>query len=195
MLHCLPKEKLVSCRRSTVRPSLLCFATLIFNFLFLVCSTVNAQQRITGKVTSGDSAIVGASVMVKGSTTATQTDAGGNFSINAPANSTLVISHVNFVSKEVKVSNRTSIAVALQPLDDQLGAVIVVGYGTQRKATLTGSVSQVAGAEVAKSPSPNVTSSLQGRLPGLIVNQRTGTPGRDNVGYHNSWRRYYSSSW
>ena len=138
-----------------------------------------AQQRITGKVTSGDSAVVGATVQVKGTTTATITDVGGNFSINAPGNSTLVISYVGFITQEVKTSNRTSVSIALLSANQQLGEVVVVGYGTQRKSTLTGSVSTVSGSDIVKSPSPNVTSSLEGRLPGLIVNQRTGSPGRD----------------
>lgn len=139
-----------------------------------------AQQRVTGKVATADSAIAGATVQVKGTTIATQTDAGGNFAIDAPANATLIISYVGYENREVKVSNRTSISINLQPTNQQLGEVIVVGYGTQKKATLTGSVSTVAGSEITKSPAPNVTNSLQGRLPGFIANQRIGTPGRDN---------------
>ena len=83
-----------------------------------MCSAVHAQQGITGKVTSGDSAIVGATVQVKGTTTATQTDAAGNFIINTPANSTLVVTHVGYLPREVKISARTSVTVALQPLDE-----------------------------------------------------------------------------
>src|SRR6266496_3842661 len=114
-----------------------------------------AQQKITGKVLSGDSAIAGATVQVKSSTIATQTDAGGNFAINAPGNATLIISYVGYATQEVKVSNRNSISINLQSTTQQLGEVVVVGYGTQRKATLTGSVSTVSGSDVAKSPSPN----------------------------------------
>ncbi len=62
----------------------------------------------------------------------------------------------------------------------QLGEVVVIGYGTQKKTTLTGSVATVSGREITKSPSPNVTNNLAGRLPGLIVNQRSGEPGRDD---------------
>jgi TonB-linked SusC/RagA family outer membrane protein len=153
---------------------------LFLIFLNLFSFFVFAQQRVTGKVTSGNSPVIGATVAVKNTTTATQTDNGGNFSIDAPANSTLVISSVGFATQEVSVGNRTSINVGLQTTEAELEQVVVVGYGTQKKSTLTGSVSTVTGAEVAKSPSPNVANSLQGRLPGLIANQRTGTPGRDN---------------
>src|SRR5688572_29914702 len=107
-----------------------------------------AQQKVTGRVVSGDSAIVGATVNLKGSTVSTVTDATGSFTIDVPANSTLVISYVGFVEQEVKVANRTSITITLRRADEQMGEVIVVGYGTQRKSTLTGSVSQVAGTEV-----------------------------------------------
>src|SRR3989337_2240517 len=80
-----------------------------------------AQQRITGKVATADSVIAGATVQVKGTTAATQTDAGGNFAIDAPANATLVISYVGYLNREVKVSNRTSISINLEPTNQQLG--------------------------------------------------------------------------
>src|SRR5690606_32544545 len=70
--------------------------------------------------------------------------------------------------------------VNLSTMSEGLGEVVVVGYATQRRETLTGSVSTVAGDEITKSPSSNVTSSLAGRLPGLVVNQRNGQPGRDD---------------
>lgn len=139
-----------------------------------------AQQRITGKVLADNQPVDGATIQVKGSAVSTLSAADGSFVINAPGNATLIISYVGYADQEIAVANRTSLSVSLQQLNQQLGEVVVVGYGTQKKATLTGSVATVAGSEVAKSPSPNVTSSLQGRLPGLIANQRSGTPGRDN---------------
>lgn len=139
-----------------------------------------AQQRVTGKVMSGNSPIVGATLQVKNSNIFSVTDASGNFSIEASPNATLVISSVGFATQEVKVDNRLSLTIEMQRSEEELEKVVVVGYGTQKKATLTGSVSTVNGEDVTKSPSPNVTSSLQGRLPGLIANQRSGTPGRDN---------------
>jgi TonB-linked SusC/RagA family outer membrane protein len=139
-----------------------------------------AQQRITGKVLAGDQPVEGATIQVKGSTVSTLSTADGAFAINAPGNATLVISYVGYADQEIAVANRTSISVSLQQVDQQLGEVVVVGYGTQKKATMAGSVATVSGSEIVKSPSPNVTSSLQGRLPGLIANQRSGVPGRDN---------------
>jgi TonB-linked SusC/RagA family outer membrane protein len=153
---------------------------LLLLLLNLFSFFVFAQQRVTGKVVSGNSPVVGATVTVKNTTTATQTDEGGNFSISAPANSTLVISSVGFATQEVKVGSNANVSVQLQSSDQTMESVVVVGYGTQRKATMTGSVSQVSGAEVTKSPAANLGASLQGRLPGLISNQRNGQPGRDD---------------
>lgn len=139
-----------------------------------------AQQTVSGKVITGDSAVFGATVLVKGTNVATQTNSSGNFQIQAHANSTLVISYVGFTTKEVKISGRSSVTVSLEYAESGIGEVVVVGYGTQKKTTLTGSVSQVSGAEIMKSPSTNVTASLSGRLPGLIANQRNGQPGKDD---------------
>ncbi len=149
--------------------------------VFLLFSYIlSAQQKITGTVVSGDSAVAGASVQVKGSSTGVQTDVDGKFTIDVPSNATLTISSVGFATQDIKVGNQTNLRIVLQSNALQMSDVIVVGYGTQKKATITGSVSQVSGSEVAKSPSPNVANSLQGRLPGLTANQRSGTPGRDN---------------
>lgn len=153
---------------------------LLVLFLNLFSILVFAQQRISGKVTAGNSPLAGATVAVKNSAIATQTNQNGEFTINAPANATLVISSVGFTSQEIKVGNRTNLSVQLQSAAQTMEDVVVVGYGTQKRATLTGSVSQVNGSEITKSPSPNVSASLQGRLPGLIANQRTGAPGRDD---------------
>ncbi|MEO6550474.1 MAG: TonB-dependent receptor [Ferruginibacter sp.] len=152
------------------------FLLLFFSFLSVFAFS---QQRVTGKVSSGDSVIAGATVQVKNTRNATQTDAGGNFTITASANSTLVITSVGFAKQEIKVGDRANIAIQLQSLAQEMESVVVVGYGTQKKSSLTGSVSTVSGSDIVKSPSPNVTSSLQGRLPGLIANQRIGSPGRD----------------
>ena len=152
--------------------------------ILLIClfsSVVSfAQQRITGTVTANGQPVLGATIQVKGTTTNTITVADGSFAINAAPTATLVVSYVGFKDEEVNVANRTSISVNLTSLDQQLGEVIVVGYGTQKKSTLAGSISTVSGGDIVKSPSPNVTSSLQGRLPGLTANQRSGVPGRDN---------------
>jgi outer membrane receptor for Fe3+-dicitrate len=146
---------------------------------FLSMSIFAQQKTVSGRVATGDSAVAGATVTLKGTNTGTQTDANGRFTISAPANGTLVISSIGYATAEVKINNRTNISVPLQSALTEMQQVVVVGYGTQKKATLTGSVSTVRGSEVAKSPAMNVSNSLGGRLPGLVTVTPSGEPGAD----------------
>ena len=156
----------------------------VFIFLFLIgligfSPSVLAQTTVSGRVTAGDSALVGVTVAVKGSNVATQTNELGRFTISAPSNGTLVFSFIGFGVQEVPVSGRTNIDVQLQAANQAMSEVVVVGYGTQRKATVTGSVAMVRGTELDKSPAVNLSNSLAGRLPGITALQRTGEPGFD----------------
>lgn len=159
------------------------YLRMIFLLFFTASAVVVfAQQSIRGKITGeGGTAIPGATVQVKGTATATQTDAGGQFTITAPANATLVVSSVGFEPQEIKVGNRTSLNVELRSASGELQQVVVVGYGTQRKATLTGSVTSVKGTDITKSPTMNVSNSLAGRLPGLVTVTPSGEPGYDGT--------------
>lgn len=164
-------------RKRKQLPRFLCFLLIS---LFTI--SASAQSRVSGKVTSGDSAIADVSVSVKGGTTGTSTDANGNFSISVPSNGTLVFSHVNFSPEEIAVNGRTTINVTMMEGGTSLNDVVVVGYNSQKKATLTGSVSTVKGSDIIKSPQPNVSNSLAGRFSGMIVNNRSGEPGYDGSG-------------
>src|SRR5688572_31395787 len=178
MKKCLSQKKDVSSRYDFPPP----FKTIrIFLFLFfsVLSLSVIAQQTVTGRVAAGDTAIVGATVQVKGTTNATQTNTEGRFSINAPGNGTLVFSSVGFAPQEVAINGRSAINIMMQPVNQQMNEVVVVGYGTQKKATVTGSVATVRGAELDKSPALNLSNSLAGRLPGITALQRTGEPGFD----------------
>lgn len=128
---------------------------------------------------AGDSAVAGATVSVKGAATATQTDAQGRFSINAPANGTLMVSSVGYIGSEVQVNGRSDVQVNISATEQKLNEVVVVGYGTQRKVTVTGSVASVKGAELQKSPTMNLSNSLAGRLPGIVAVNASGEPGYD----------------
>ena len=153
---------------------------LIFLLIFIVVSSsVFAQQKITGRVASGDSALQGVTVSVKGTTNSTQTDANGRFTINATPNSTLVITSVGFASQEIAVNNKSSLSVKLTSSSQQLNEVVVVGYGVQKKVTVTGAVASVKGTELQKSPATNLSNSLAGRLPGVIAMNGSGEPGYD----------------
>ncbi len=179
MRVCLPQWKASSWTGRSMRLSVN-LRTLFLILLSLSCSAVFAQPRtVTGRVASQDTALYGVTVQVKGTNTAAQTDENGRYSISAPANGTLVFSYVGYNSLEVKVNNRSSINVEMQSVSQQLEQVVVVGYGTQRKATLTGSVAAVKGTEIVKTPTTNVSNSLGGRLPGLVTVTPSGEPGYD----------------
>lgn len=181
MKRCLPWGKSIySPGRLVRRRYITGFSIFLLIALFASLPGV-AQQRVTvtGKVIAADSAIGGATVQVKGRTEAVQTASDGRFSINVPKGSRLVITHVGFAPEEVATGS-DFLVVQLKQNVQQGSEVIVVGYGVQKKATLTGSVAQVSGAEIAVSPSPNVGASLAGKLPGLIVNQGNGEPGKDD---------------
>ena len=114
-------------------------------------------------------ALAGVTVSIKGSNVATTTDVNGNYLISVNDDATLVFSYVGFSSIEEKVMGRTSINILLKPLERSMDEIVVVGYGTQRKRDLTGSVSSIKGEQVATLPSTNPIASLQGRVPGLTI--------------------------
>jgi TonB-linked SusC/RagA family outer membrane protein len=134
---------------------------------------------VKGRVTSGDSALADVTVQVKGTVTTTSTDANGRFSINAPGNGVLMFSSVGYASREVAVNNRSAIDIQLQTQELQMNEVVVVGYGTQKKLTVTGAVAQVKGGELEKVPAFNLSNTLVGRLPGITAVNGSGEPGYD----------------
>lgn len=129
------------------------------------------EIRVTGRVTAENGAgLANVSVAVRGTSTGTTTDANGNYSISAPDGSaTLVFSYVGYQTQEVAIGNRTEINVSLTPSASQMEQVIVVGYGTQRRRDVTGSVASVRGAELARQPVQTPTQAVQGRVAGVQV--------------------------
>lgn len=142
---------------------------------------VHAQTRVTGKVLDAQGlALPGVSIVVKGTTTGTVSAAQGDYTLNVPSrNSTLVFSYIGFTTQEVPLNNRSEINITLASDDKMLNEVIVVGYGEQKKETVTGSVASVKGTELVKSPALNLTNSLAGRMPGVIATNSGGRPGFD----------------
>ncbi len=145
--------------------------------------TVQQTNRITGDVTNVDGEPVpGVSVVVKGTTHGTITDQNGHFSLVVPKEEAqfLVFSFVGMKSQEISITGKTIIHVKME--EDRVGVdeVVVVGYSTQRKATITGAISTITTKELKQSPTANLTNALAGRMPGLIVNQYSGgEPGVD----------------
>lgn len=140
-------------------------------------------REITGTITNHRrEPLAGVSITVKGTSTGTTTNELGSFRLDVPdANPVLVISYTGYSPQEVLVGNQNNISLSLQPLESKLDEVVVVGYGTQRKINLTGSVSSVSGTELTKRPVTNVENLLQGKVAGLQVIQSSGEPGRDNA--------------
>lgn len=153
-------------------------SVLTFLGLLFISNAFAQNITITGVVTDAAdrSAIPAVSIQVKGTTSGTQTDASGRYSINAPSNSTLVFTYIGYTTREVPVNNQTSVNIALQSDVQNLEQVVVVGYGTQRKIDVTGSVSTVKGEDITKQASVNPVSSLQGRVAGVNITNN-GAPG------------------
>lgn len=139
------------------------------------------DREIKGKVTDEKGLpLAGASVLVKGSQTGTNTDMNGEFTITVPdEEAVLVISSIGYQTQEVPVAGKTTLSIAMIASAGQLSDIVVVGYGTQKKVTVTGAVAQVKGSELAKSPVVNLSNALAGRLPGVTAIQNTGEPGYD----------------
>jgi TonB-linked SusC/RagA family outer membrane protein len=138
------------------------------------------QKTVTGRVIDNtDSPLPGVSVVVKGTTTGTITDADGNYSLaNIPANATLQFSFVGMKSQEIVVGNQATINVSLSDESIGLQEVIAVGYGTQTKRSMTGSIQSVSSKELKDIPVAQVGQALQGKLAGVQINQSTGVPGQ-----------------
>ena len=128
--------------------------------------------------------LAGATIQVKGSNKATTSASDGSFSIDVPAGAkTLVVSYVGTETQEINIDARTAYEIRLVGLSNTMADVVVVGYGTQRKANLTGAVSSVSGKVLTDRPAPNAANLLQGRVSGLQVTQPSAEPGRDNPNF------------
>ncbi len=149
--------------------------TSVLTLLLLgACFSLVAQQVVSGRVTSGDSAVANATVRVKNASAASQTSNDGTFSLPAPPGSTLIVSHVSFISQEVKVTGN-AINVQLEPSAAQsMKEVVIVGYGTQRRSDVTGAVASVDKKRLENLPNTNFAQALQASVPGLSIDQNSG---------------------
>jgi len=152
--------------------------TVIFLLTIACCQLYGQNRTVTGKVTSAEGASLGgATITVVGTKSGTSAGPDGAFTITAPANGTIRVSAVGYTEQEKKVGNQSTITFVLQPANTQLEQVVVVGYGTQRKESVTGSVASIGGERLREVPSPNITQALQGRLAGVDISQTSTRPG------------------
>ncbi|MDR1098417.1 MAG: TonB-dependent receptor [Tannerella sp.] len=145
-------------------------------------SPTQDKRKITGAVVdeTGEP-VTGANVVEKGTANGVITDMDGKFSMQIPDNVTLQISYIGYISAEVHTDNQNNYSIVLKEDLKALEEVVVVGYGTQKKANLTGSVSTVSSNELLKRPVSNTTLLVQGKVPGLRVSQNSAIPGNESV--------------
>jgi hypothetical protein len=133
---------------------------------------------ISGIVTDeGDQAVIGANVVVIGSTTGTITDINGFFSVEASENAQLKISYIGYETKAVDVKGRNHLKISINPTIKTLDELVVVGYGLQKKSDVTGSIAQVKSAQIENTPSSNIAASLQGKVSGVYILNSSGKAG------------------
>lgn len=142
--------------------------------------TVSAQQsQVSGTVSDSRGPVVGANVIVEGTTLGTTTDAQGRYSINAPANGTLTFSFLGYQSAQIPIAGKTTLDVVLEEDSQNLDEIVIVGYGIQRKRDVTGSIASLRGGDLTATPASNALQSLQGKIAGLDMSVESGrlTPG------------------
>jgi TonB-linked SusC/RagA family outer membrane protein len=156
---------------------------LSFFMCLLFLGTAHAQTReVSGVVISGEDnlPLPGVSIIVKGTTSGMVTDVDGAFKLSVPSDqAVLVFSFVGFLTQELTVGSQSTFDVRLAPDTKSLEEVIVVGYGEQKKETITGAVASVKGKELTKSPAVNLSNSIAGRMAGVVAVNRGGEPGYD----------------
>ena len=140
------------------------------------------NQKVSGVVSATTrESVIGAGVLIDGTTTGVTTDVDGRYTIDVPKNAVLVFSSIGYKTLKVKVDGRSKVDVTLENDNQLLEEAVAVGYGNQSKLTLTGSVTQTTGTELVKNSSVNLSQGLAGRLSGVIVNNRSGEPGADDA--------------
>ncbi|MBP5637428.1 MAG: carboxypeptidase-like regulatory domain-containing protein, partial [Bacteroidales bacterium] len=146
----------------------------------LVCMPAFAQQtsKVSGVVTDENGEpLMGAAVMVKGTTTGTTTGLDGDFSLEVPHGATLTVSFIGFIDEDVVPGTRSHIEVSLNPDTKLLDEVVVIGYGTVKRKDLTGSVASVRGEDIEAKKTTTLTTALQGALSGVMVTRDNSAPG------------------
>lgn len=151
------------------------------NNILLMQKDAVVQQ--SGKVVTGTIVdpsgmpVIGANVMVKGTTNGTITDMDGKFSLEVGKDAILVVSYVGYANQEISIGNQKTLSITLKEDSEALDELVVVGYGTQKKVNLTGALTTIGTDDLINVPTASVSQSLAGKLPGLIVKESTGKPG------------------
>ncbi len=150
---------------------------------YLISEPQTQQLKITGSITDENGNFLpGVNVQVEGTIIGAISDVNGKYAINLPDNnSVLIFTFIGYISQRITPGGRTTLDISMAPDIMNLDEVVVIGYGTARKGTITGSVAIVSGEQLAIAKTSNFTNSLVGRLPGLVAITRSGLPGEDNA--------------
>lgn len=155
------------------------YMMVIISFIPLL--TFAQEMQVQGNIIDENGEpLIGVSVLVQGTGTGTVSDFDGNFILNTSKNSTLVISYVGYKDQQIIVKNDKPLRITMIPDTQALEEVVVIAYGSQKKVTVTGSVSNVSSKELLKSPSASLGNAISGKLPGLSTVQYSGVPGADD---------------
>ncbi|MEJ8843584.1 SusC/RagA family TonB-linked outer membrane protein [Lacibacter sp. H375] len=150
----------------------------VFSFCVLFIYTANGQSiTVTGKVASSDSILAGVTVNIKNTNETTTTNSQGVYTIKATPNATLIFSYVGFLSQEIKIGNQTTVNVTMTAKSSNLNDIVIVGYSTQRKGSVTGAVSSISSADLMRTPQSTTSGALVGKVQGITARQTTGRPG------------------
>ena len=160
-----------------------CFLMILLFIGNMIFLNAQSQRQITGRVMDQNGELlIGVSVLEIGTTNGTITDVNGTYNIFvSTSNPVLKFTYVGFKEKEIKVGNEGIIDISLDEDTEALDEVVVIGYGAQKKATLTGSISQVSTQMIEKIASPTLSTTLGGMMPGMITRQASGEPGYDSA--------------
>lgn len=141
-------------------------------------SVLQEKKMVNGVVVDATGMpVIGANVMVKGTTNGTITDMDGKFSLEVPEDATLQVSYIGFANQEIKVGNQTNLSITMKEDAEALDELVVVGYGVQKKVNMTGAVSNIKAQDITKSATSNISNALVGRIPGLVGMNESGKPG------------------
>ncbi|MDR1341986.1 MAG: TonB-dependent receptor [Prevotellaceae bacterium] len=164
------------------------FRSRLFRLLLIIplsalsLSTFAQAKQVTGIVKDANGeAIIGASVLEKGTGNGTASGIDGKFALSVAADAVLQITYVGYEAQEVSTSGVTTVSVTMKEDTKALEEVVVVGYGAQKKESVIGAISQLSSKELLKSPVANISQAITGKIPGVITSQISGAPGEDDA--------------
>src|SRR6185369_11094382 len=171
-------EKLINERKKQLKRIFAIIVSVLLIFFFASSTYAQNTIKVSGHVANENGQpIPKASIVVKGTKTGVTSNDNGDFQISASSNAVLVISSVGYTTLEIRVNNQETLTVNLTSVSGNMNEVVVVGYGTQRKEAVTGSVASINGDKMREVPSANISQALQGRIAGVEMSQTNTRPG------------------